>query len=389
MIAINQNTIQMLFALVRSAIRGNLLSEQERAIYSDGMLPDLMTISKKHDISHLVAEGLNKNGLLAKENSEVGNEIIKAIYRHAQLSYEYVVVCDALEATQIPFIPLKGSVLRGWYPEPWMRTSCDIDILVHREHLEQAISYLVKTLEYTEHERATHDVSLFSKNGKHIELHFDLVEEGRAGDAISILKDVWENVSLKEDKKFWYEMTDEYFYFYHIAHMAKHFETGGCGIRPFIDLWILDHIDDENISRRNALLEQGGLLKFADAARKLSKSWLDDESLDTVSHKLQNFILSGGVYGSTQNRVALQQTKKGGKIGYMLSRIFIPYDKLKRYYPVLEKHRWLTPFMQIRRWGMLFQPSVAKMAKSELSANKRIVKALSNDMNVFLNEIGL
>ena len=77
----------------------------------------------------MVAEGLNKNGLLAKENQEVGNEIIKAIYRHAQLSYEYVAVCDALETAQIPFIPLKGSVLRKWYPEPWMRTSCDIDIL--------------------------------------------------------------------------------------------------------------------------------------------------------------------------------------------------------------------------------------------------------------------
>ena len=389
MIVINQNTIQMLFALVRSAIRGNQLSEQERGIYSDEMLPDLMTISKKHDISHLVAEGLNKNGLLMKEKSEVGNEIIKAIYRHAQLSYEYVLVCDALEAAQIPFIPLKGSVLRQWYPEPWMRTSCDIDILVHREHLEQAISYLVETLEYTEHERATHDVSLFSKNGKHIELHFDLVEEGRAGDAISILKNVWENVSLKEDKKFWYEMTDEYFYFYHIAHMAKHFETGGCGIRPFIDLWILDHIDGVDISRRNALLEQGGLLKFAAASRKLSKNWLDDGSLDAVSRKLQNFILSGGVYGSTQNRVALQQTKKGGKIGYILSRIFIPYDKLKRYYPILEKHRWLTPFMQIRRWGMLLNPSVAKMARNELSANKNIEKASADGMNDFLHEVGL
>ena len=49
MIVIVQNTIKMLFALVRSVIRGNQLSEHEVAIYSDEMLPDMMTISKKHD----------------------------------------------------------------------------------------------------------------------------------------------------------------------------------------------------------------------------------------------------------------------------------------------------------------------------------------------------
>ena len=29
-------------------------------------------------------------------------------------------------------------------------------------------------------------------------------------------------------------MLDELFYFYHIAHMVKHFENGGCGIRPVV-----------------------------------------------------------------------------------------------------------------------------------------------------------
>lgn len=29
-------------------------------------------------------------------------------------------------------------------------------------------------------------------------------------------------------------MKEEMFYFYHIAHLAKHFEVGGCGIRQII-----------------------------------------------------------------------------------------------------------------------------------------------------------
>lgn len=175
-----QKTIQMLFALVRSAIRGNQLPEQERAIYSNELLPDLMEISKKHDVSHLVAEGFIKNELIAKGNSEVAKKIIKAIYRHVQLSYEYVAVCDALETAQIPFIPLKGSALRKWYPEPWMRTSSDINILVQEDEVERAVKYLVDNCEYSSEGKGPHDISLFSPSKKHIELHYDLVEAGIA-----------------------------------------------------------------------------------------------------------------------------------------------------------------------------------------------------------------
>ncbi len=385
----SQKTVKLLFALLRSAICGNQLSEQERNLYSSEMLPALIAISKRHDIAHLLAEGLNINGLLAKENSDVGNEIIKAIYRHAQLGYEYVIVCDALEAAQIPFIPLKGSVLRQWYPEPWMRTSCDIDILVHREHLEQAVSYLIETLEYTEHRRDTHDVSLFSKSGQHIELHFDLVEEGRAGDAIAILKDVWKNVLVKKEKLYWYEMSDEYFYFYHIAHMAKHIEIGGCGIRPFIDLWILEHINDANKCKRDKLLEKGKLLKFAMTARRLSNYWIESALPDEATLKMESFILSGGVYGTLENRIAVQQQKKGGRAKYALSKIFIPYDIIKFHYPILQKHRWLLPIMEVRRWFKLVFCGHVKRSIRELKLNKKISHIEAEQVKEFLNDIGL
>ncbi len=85
------------------------------SLYIVDVLPDLLAISRKHDIAHLVAEGLNNNGLLTKEDSEAGDEIIKAIYRHAQQGYEYVMLCNALEEAHIPFIPLmlfKPSVAR-------------------------------------------------------------------------------------------------------------------------------------------------------------------------------------------------------------------------------------------------------------------------------------
>lgn len=385
----DQRTIQILFALLRSAICGTKLTEEERNNYSPDLLQDLLKISSKHDVVHLLVFGLKQNELISTETSDVERCILKAVYRYERLRYEYDNLCSALEKAQIPFLPLKGSVLRKYYPEAWMRTSCDIDVLVHREDLDRAIAYLLENLKYREGERATHDVSLFSQTGIHVELHFDLVEEGRANDAISVLRSVWENVSLREGSIYHYEMSDAFFYFYHIAHMAKHFEAGGCGIRPFIDLWILDHIEGARLSARDELLAKGGLLKFADVSRALSEVWLGGREHDELSRQMQDFLLHGGVYGSTDNRVALQQKKRGGRLGYILSRLFIPYDKLKRYYPVLEKHRWLTPFMQIRRWFMLLRPDVAKMAKREMDINGKLDKSKADETGALLEQIGL
>ena len=383
-----QQTIELLFALLRSAISEKATEENISSV-SDEQLSRLFAISQRHDVSHLLALGLKQNSRFPEKEAETDKNIFKAIYRYERINFEYTKLCEALELGAIPFVPLKGSVLRRYYPEAWMRTSCDIDILVHREDLESAIAYLTENLKYVEKERATHDVSLYSPSGIHIELHFDLVEEGRANDAIEVLGTVWENLSLCEGKNYWYEMTDEFFYFYHIAHMAKHFETGGCGIRPFIDLWILDNIDGIDQGKRDELLSKGDLLQFANSARRLSRVWFDAEEHDGLSLKLQEFILHGGVYGSIENRVALQQKKRGGRVGYILSRIFVPYTRLKRYYPILEKHPWLMPFMQVRRWFMLMKGDVAKMAKQEIAINSKIEKKKTSEMCCFLREIGL
>ena len=76
-------------------------------------------------------------------------------------------------------------------------------------------------------------------------------------------------------------------------------------------------------------------------------------------------------------------------MGYVFSRIFISHEQLKRYYPILEKHKILTPFMQVRRWFSLLKPGVFKMAKKEIKANKNIDKENAKKMKEFLDDIGL
>jgi hypothetical protein len=184
-------------------------------------------------------------------------------------------------------------------------------------------------------------------------------------------------------------MPDEMFYFYHIAHMAKHFENGGCGIRAFIDLCILDTLPDSDISKQNALLEKGNLMKFANVVRKLSRVWLVAENYDLISHQMEDYILRGGVYGNSENRIMLQQQKKGGRLKYALLKIFIPYDIIKFHYPILQKHRWLTPFMEVRRWCKLIFCGHLKRATKELRYNNNVSSSEAENIKLFLENIGL
>ena len=354
-------------------------------------LSDLYNLSSSHDLEHIGASALYKHGLLG--NDEVSQKFIKqqmiAIYRWESINYEMSQIFAAFENAKIPFVPLKGAIIRALYPEPWMRTSCDIDILIKENDFEKARSVLVDEYGCIYHGKGSHDISLFTPTDVHVELHYDLVEEGIANESYEVLKSVWDMACVREGSSNWYEMSDEMFYFYHIAHMAKHFEIGGCGIRPFIDLWILDHIDGCDKGKREALLERGKLLRFAEAARKLCRIWCEDEEHDTVSLQMENYILCGGVYGTRENRVMIQQQKNGGRFKYAMSRIFLPYDTIKFHYPILQKHKWLTPIMQVRRWFKLVFGGKAKRSINELKYNHNVTTDKANEMKQFLTNIGL
>lgn len=204
--------------MLRSAIRGTKLTESERENYSVVMLQDLLKISAKHDVIHLLFFWLKQNELISKDNAGIEKYILKAVYRYERLRYEYDNLCDTLEKAQIPFLPLKGSVIRKNYLEAWMRTSCDIDILVREGDIEKAKTLLVDEYGYKYHGKGSHDISLFAPANTHVELHYDLVENGIANESSDMLKNVWNHATVREGFGFWYEMPDEMFFLPYCSH---------------------------------------------------------------------------------------------------------------------------------------------------------------------------
>ena len=353
-------------------------------------LTELYKLSKAHDVAHLVGDALNKSGIL--ESGELKNkfdkQVFTAVYRYENINAELEEIREILKAENIDFIPLKGSVIRKYYPEPWMRTSSDIDLLIKSDRLKLAINALIDRLSYEHKGEWIDEISLYSPSGVHVELHCTLVADCVIESVDNVLSDIWAYAE-RVDGTSEYALKDEAYYYYHIAHMAKHVMHGGCGVRPFVDLWILEHKVEHSDEKRSAFIERGGLSKFAEAARALSAAWFDGGEQTEVTCELENYILSGGVYGTLENSVSVGQNKKGGKLRYILSRIWLPYDILKFQYPNLEKRKWLLPFYEVKRWFRLLFKGGVKRSVNEIKVTANMDSEKVARSARLMSELGL
>ncbi len=380
------NTSEIFFALLRSAVCGYMLMEEEREAVRGADREKLRSLANAHDLSHLLAYALDKNGLA---EAEAKNDIFMAAFRCEQLGYELESISGVLDALKIRHIPLKGSVLRKHYPEPWMRNSGDIDVLVNESELDAAIKAIVERLGYKEGGRWTHDVSLYSPSGVHVELHFNLVEDSYAQESAEVLSSVWEASAPVSEGSMRYEMPDEMFFLYHIAHMAKHFEHGGCGIRPFLDIWVLENRMAHNKAKRDALLDRGGLLRFAESCRKLTNCWFDGAETNGITSQMAEFILRGGVYGSLENSFAAKKSAKGGRVGYILSRAFPSLSDMQPRFPALKKYPVLLPVFWVYRVLLMIKRGSAGKTAKELKLAASVSSEKAKSAAEFMKMIGL
>lgn len=386
-----EKTVRTMTGLIAYEVCGKGLDTTGLSSGSGEELARLEGLARAHDLAHLVGDALLKNDLLSDEEirAKYEKQRMLALYRYEKIRYELDRLREAFNAAKIEFIPLKGAVLREYYPEPWMRTSCDIDILVHEGDLCRAEELLSGGLAYRKDSKGSHDVGFYSDGGVHIELHYSLIEENCVGKAEKVLESVWEKAS-SVGESCEYLLDGDMFYYYHIAHMAKHFvSTGGCGMRPVLDLWVLDHRVGYDRESRERLLDAGGLLAFSRGAEALSEVWFGDGTHTDITRQMEDYILRGGAYGTVKGRVAVQQVKRGGKFRYALSRIWIPYDSLRFYYPSLEGKKALLPVYEARRWcGLIFRGG-AKRGIEELRLNSATSDAGRENTKKMLSRLGL
>lgn len=378
-------TVKTFIALLRSAITGT----NEIIDLADVNYEALFSLAKFHDLAHIVYAELNKR--IDSWDGEICRKFKQqydiAIYRCIKRDMAIKQLQAALEQKGLPFVLLKGAYVMQLYPEAWMRTSSDIDVLVKQDDYQTAAATL-QAAGFEKVLETAHDCSFSSPDKYHIELHYTLIEDNRLPKASEVLEKVWQNTNHSEGRSE-AMLNDEMFYFYHIAHMAKHFKDGGCGVRSFADVWLLNHTIPFDRARREEYLRDGGLSAFATQSERLAEQWFSKADAAAESLAFEEFVIRGGLYGSAEHNVIVRKQQASNRVAFYFRRFFPPFSRMKFGYPVLQKCPLLLPFCWVLRWLKLLKPSYRKHALNEIKIESTTDDAVSNSIETLMKDLEL
>lgn len=258
------------------------------------------------------------------------------------------------DANGIDYVPMKGCILKGLYPQPEMRTMGDADVLIRIEQYDN-IKNVMNRFGFTEDIWSHYDVHWSSKELL-VELHYRLFSEEHE-DICRYFEDGWSKVQKTSGSR--YDFTAEDHYMYIFTHMTKHFRFGGVGARHITDLYVYrrthPEMDEQQLDR---VLEQLNLLKFHRNIQKVLAVWFEGAADEYVTDLITTYVFSGGAFGTLENelhsRELIRAQNSSGinhsKMRSILKMTFPPLSYLRLSYNVLFDHPWLFPVFWVVRW---------------------------------------
>lgn len=370
----------VLFSVIRSGMETGTSELQ----LSPETCRELLRFGAAQSIFPIIYHGLERMEVPKEALQDFNARRLKELYSLVQRDEALCSVSSALEAENIPYILLKGAVLRELYPRPELRTSCDIDILVREETLEQAVAAIECRTDFKTQKRAYHDISML--NGSfHLELHFSIKENEENLDRLLVR--AWE-YAQPTGEGCRYAFTPEFQIFHVTAHMCYHLLHGGLGIRPFLDLWLLRNKTAFEEASVRAMCESCGIQKFYEACCALSQVWMEQAPHTETSAQFEAFCLSGGVFGSSKFKNAARQREARG-IKYVLRRVFPPASQVKDYYGNhLGRHHAL-PYYYAKRLLSWTGRSRRKELQTQLKQIMSSDQAYLDSTDKFFQQLGL
>ena len=318
------------------------------------ILPIIYRGLKNSGVSEGVVQGCNQARLKDTKQYILQNDALKKI-------------AAALDDAQIPYIPLKGAILRELYPAPELRTSCDIDVLVKEDDLEKAVKTIENATDFVKKKRYYHDISMINSQA-HLELHFSILENMENID--KFLSRVWDYAVPDDVSR--YRLTPEFQIFHIVAHMSYHMVHGGLGIRPFLDLWLLRTKTEYYEETVRQMCSDCSILTFYEKCCDLVDSWMTGKQAPEELAKLEEYVLIGGVFGNKENALASKQREHRG-FSYFFHRVFMRRVLLEAEYPELREKPYLMPICQMKRWLRLLNHKKREQIRKEI-ANVRVMK---------------
>ena len=347
---------------------------------------ELFQMSAKHSIDALIGMTLKQAGVVLPKYWE--ESMVKAVRKVLLFDAERKKLCAWMDREHIWYLPLKGIVLKEYYPSIGMRQMSDNDILFDADAWERVEKHMLSEGYETESVgRRHHDVyrkapvynfemhrSLYSKrdNERWVEYYSDIKNRLLSDQSEVVCNAVHgasENTTANQtesanggNSSCGYHMSDEDFYIYITSHAYKHYSKSGTGIRTLLDFYAYLKAKEESLDFDYIRTEcrKLGIRDFEKRSRRLcwkvfsSQQIYDrvsfEQSLSADEMEMLKYYLSSGVYGTfermVESRIEKQKKTYGSgklsKLTYYWHRVFPGMDLYEKY-PLLVKHRFLIP----------------------------------------------
>ncbi|MBQ9887420.1 MAG: nucleotidyltransferase family protein [Lachnospiraceae bacterium] len=316
----------------------------------------LYKVSIKHSMTGIVCHALESVGI---HETLFVQEKGKTIQRVLLLDAAWKSIKSRLEQEKIWYMPLKGAVIKDYYPAVGIRCMADYDVLIDINGRAKVRDIMVeKGFLVESFDNDNHDIYTKAPSTS-FEMHVGLFKKDRVEAPIyNYYEKIKEKLIKDSDNDFGYHFSHEDFYLYMIVHEYKHFTLGGTGLRSLLDIYVFlkkfkEVLDMEYIERETACM---GFADFEKENRALALKLFSNEELDGISMQRLDYYIFSGVYGRIETAHYHMVKKKIGnnsltsKLKYLYKRAFPPVNSLWQAYPFFDKHKYLTPLL------ILFRP---------------------------------
>ena len=340
-------------------------------------LENLYKVSKKHMLAAMVGIVLKDEGISSHSFSDA---IALAQRKAVVLNNDIKNVTSVLDAAGIWYMPLKGTVLKDFYPRFAMREMADCDILFDKTR-DADVKDLMEGLGFeTKSFRKSNDDDYYKPPVSNFEMHRSLFGDHHDKELYQYYKHVKDKLRKDPDNDYGYHFSPEDFYVFMIAHEFKHYNLGGTGLRSLLDTVAYLQKNALDMEYVAAEIDKLGITEFEQHNRELAISLFSGEKLSEQNQAMFDYIIESGVFGTTKHSVENKLRKNGdGKLKYLKRRVFGPSKgdqdrkQFERRYAIFFRCKILLPFLPLYRFfsAMKINP---KRIKSEMDALRKTIE---------------
>lgn len=339
----------------------------------------LLELAKKHQVYNIICPLIaDMEAVSDEEKQNWQNYNFSEIKRMIVIGNERAAIYNQLTQAGIRFMPLKGLLLKKYYPKESMRQMSDHDILYDVQKRD-VLDKIMKSNGYKPIATGENSDDYFKAPYCTFEFHRKLFFE--ESDFCPHFDNLWDNAKADSENPLMYHMNLNDIYVYSVCHMYKHFSTAGCGIRFLADIYLFLKKEYDNLDWDYIVdcLKQYGVFEYERQSRELALKIFADKPLTDEEMNLFETYLNFGIYGNGMikltkdiNKLADGDKIEAAKRKYIFKRLFPSKKKMIADNRVLEKKPYLLPaFYVLRLFRALFN---LKSTVNEFKAVNKVEK---------------